>query len=75
MSSLLFWPLTTYLTQILILCSFCQNVSGRYLSRIINFVAIHDGYVQKILSQERYLEGIIRFEAEVFGHLELIVRP
>ncbi len=37
------------------------------LERLINFIAISDGYVAKAPSQERYLEVIIRLEREVFG--------
>ena len=37
------------------------------LERLINFIAISDGYVAKAPSQERFLEVIIRLEREVFG--------
>ena len=37
------------------------------LERLINFIAISDGYVAKKPSQERFLEVIIRLEREVFG--------
>ena len=37
------------------------------LERLINFIAISDGYVAKEPSQERFLEVIIRLEREVFG--------
>ena len=37
------------------------------LERLINFIAISDGYVAKAPSQERYLEVITRLEREVFG--------
>ena len=37
------------------------------LERLINFIAISDGYVAKEPSPERFLEVIIRLEREVFG--------
>ncbi|MYA72478.1 hypothetical protein F4009_16670 [Candidatus Poribacteria bacterium] len=37
------------------------------LERLINFIAISDGYVAKEPSQERFLEVILRLEREVFG--------
>ena len=37
------------------------------LERLINFIAISDGYVAKEPSQERFLEVITRLEREVFG--------
>lgn len=37
------------------------------LERLINFIAISDGYVAKEPSQERFLEVIVRLEREVFG--------
>ena len=38
------------------------------LNRLINFIAIYDGYVSEKPSQERFLEVIDRLEIEVFGH-------
>ena len=38
------------------------------LNRLINFIAIYDGYVSEKPSQERFLEVIGRLEIEVFGH-------
>lgn len=37
------------------------------LNRLINFIAISDGYVAEEHSPERYLEVIFRLEKEVFG--------
>ena len=37
------------------------------LNRLINFIAIYDGYVGETQSPERFLEVIIRLEREVFG--------
>ena len=37
------------------------------LNRLINFIAISDGYVAEEHSPERYLEVIFRLETEVFG--------
>ena len=37
------------------------------LERLINFIAISDGYVAEEQSPERFLEVIIRLEREVFG--------
>ncbi|MCY4570124.1 MAG: 1-acyl-sn-glycerol-3-phosphate acyltransferase [Candidatus Poribacteria bacterium] len=37
------------------------------LERLINFIAISDGYVAEERSPERFLEVIIRLEREVFG--------
>ena len=37
------------------------------LERLINFIAISDGYVAEERSQERFLEVIVRLEREVFG--------
>ncbi len=37
------------------------------LNRLINFIAISDGYVAEDHSPERYLEVIFRLETEVFG--------
>ena len=37
------------------------------LDRLINFIAISDGYVAEAPSAERFLEVIIRLEREVFG--------
>ena len=37
------------------------------LERLINFIAISDGYVAEAPSPERFLEVIIRLEREVFG--------
>ena len=37
------------------------------LERLINFIAISDGYVAEERSQERFLDVIVRLEREVFG--------
>ena len=37
------------------------------LNRLINFIAIYDGYVGETQSPERFLEVITRIEREVFG--------
>ncbi|MBI1924321.1 1-acyl-sn-glycerol-3-phosphate acyltransferase [Candidatus Poribacteria bacterium] len=37
------------------------------LNRVINFIAIYDGYVREKPSPERFLEVIARLEIEVFG--------
>ena len=37
------------------------------LERLINFIAISDGYVAEERSPERFLEVIVRLEREVFG--------
>ena len=37
------------------------------LNRLINFIAIYDGYVGETQSPERFLEVITRLEREVFG--------
>ena len=37
------------------------------LNRLINFIAIYDGYVGENRSPERFLEVITRIEREVFG--------
>ena len=37
------------------------------LNRLINFIAIYDGYVGETRSPERFLEVITRIEREVFG--------
>ena len=37
------------------------------LERLINFIAISDGYVAQERSPERFLEVIVRLEREVFG--------
>lgn len=37
------------------------------LNRIVNFIAIYEGYVGEKPSQERFLEVIARLEKEVFG--------
>jgi 1-acyl-sn-glycerol-3-phosphate acyltransferase len=38
------------------------------LDRIVNFIAIYDGYVHPEMKLERYVEVIRRLEKEVFGH-------
>ena len=38
------------------------------LRRIVNSIAIYEGYIGENPSQERFLEVITRFEVEVFGH-------
>lgn len=38
------------------------------LNRLINFIALYVGYVQEKMTQERFLEVIIRLEVEVFGN-------
>jgi len=37
------------------------------LDRVVNFIAIYDGYVTEHMSQERYSHVLDRMEAEVFG--------
>ena len=41
------------------------------LERLINFIAISDGYVAEEHSPERYLEVIFRLEREVFGSAKM----
>ena len=41
------------------------------LNRLINFIAISDGYVAEEHSPERYLEVIFRLEREVFGSAKM----
>ena len=41
------------------------------LNRLINFIAISDGYVAEEHSPERYLEVIFRLEKEVFGDAKM----
>ena len=41
------------------------------LNRLINFIAIYDGYVGETQSPERFLEVITRIEREVFGDSKL----
>ena len=38
------------------------------LNRLVNFIAIYDGYVGETQSPERFLEVITRIEREVFGN-------
>jgi len=35
--------------------------------RLLNFIALYDGYVRENLSQERFLDTLHRLEREVFG--------
>lgn len=46
-----------------------QEVRGLYddLSRVLRFVAIHDGYVRETLTAERFLDVLGLLEDEVFG--------
>lgn len=37
------------------------------LDRVVNFIAIYDGYFTERMSQERFAEIVDRFETEVFG--------
>ena len=37
------------------------------LNRLVNFIAISDGYVAEVPSAERFLDVITRLEREVFG--------
>jgi 1-acyl-sn-glycerol-3-phosphate acyltransferase len=39
----------------------------RDLDRVVNFIAIYDGYLTERMTQERFAETIDRFETEVFG--------
>lgn len=41
------------------------------LNRLVNFIAITDGYVAEEHSPERYLEVIFRLEKEVFGEAKM----
>ena len=41
------------------------------LERLINFIAISDGYVAEERSPERFLEVIVRLEREVFGRSKI----
>jgi len=40
----------------------------RDLDRIVNFIAIYDGYIRERMSQERFIDVLDRFETEVFEH-------
>lgn len=40
----------------------------RDLDRVVNFIAIYEGYLQERMSQERFAEIVDRFETEVFGN-------
>lgn len=42
------------------------------LNRLINFIAISDGYVAQEHSAERYLEVVARLEREVFGTAKML---
>ena len=46
-----------------------QEVRGLYddLSRVLRFVALHDGYVRETLTAERFLDVLGLLEDEVFG--------
>lgn len=46
-----------------------QEVRGLYhdLSRVLRFVALHDGYVRETLTAERFLDVLGLLELEVFG--------
>lgn len=39
----------------------------RDLDRVVNFIAIYDGYLRESMSQERFADVLNRFETEVFG--------
>lgn len=39
----------------------------RDLDRVVNFIAIYDGYLRDRLTQERFADVVGRFEMEVFG--------
>lgn len=39
----------------------------RDLNRVVNFIAIYEGYLREHLTQERFAEVVDRFEIEVFG--------
>lgn len=41
------------------------------LDRIVNFIAIYDGYISENMALERYVEVIRRLEREVFGDYHL----
>ncbi len=45
------------------------KIKGFYrdLDRVLNFIAIYDGYLRERLTQERFAEVVDRFEVEVFG--------
>jgi hypothetical protein len=45
------------------------NIKACYkdLDRVVNFIAIYDGYVTEYMSQERYSHVLDRMEQEVFG--------
>lgn len=43
------------------------RVFYRDLDRVVNFIAIYDGYLLERMTQERFAETIDRFETEVFG--------
>ena len=40
------------------------------LDRVVNFIAIYDGYLRDRLTQERFADVLDRFEREVFGKAE-----
>lgn len=44
----------------------------RSLDRVVNFVAIYDGYLQPDMDETRYVELIRRLEKEVFGAFQLL---
>jgi hypothetical protein len=45
------------------------KIKGFYrdLDRVVNFIAIYDGYLRDHMTQERFADVIDRFELEVFG--------
>lgn len=53
--------------QKLVLKNYYQN-----LDRVVNFVAIYDGYLQPDMNEARYIELIRRLEKEVFGACQLL---
>jgi 1-acyl-sn-glycerol-3-phosphate acyltransferase len=46
-----------------------NKIRGFYrdLNRVVNFIAIYDGYLRDHLTQERFSDVLDRFESEVFG--------
>jgi 1-acyl-sn-glycerol-3-phosphate acyltransferase len=46
-----------------------SKIRGFYrdLNRVVNFIAIYDGYLRDHLTQERFSDVLDRFESEVFG--------
>jgi hypothetical protein len=50
-----------------------NKIKGFYrdLNRVVNFIAIYDGYLRDHLTQERFSDVLDRFEQEVFGSTTL----